>query len=87
MNLLIWQKAKELTVEIFKLFGNSKDYNFRNQIEGACISVMNNVAEGFERRSNRDFKQFLFFSKGSSGEVRNMLHLGKDLMLSKKINI
>ncbi len=80
-DLLIWQKAKDLTVEVFKLFENSKNYNFKNQIERACISIMNNVAEGFERRSNKDFKQFLFFAKGSSGEVRNMLHLGKELKM------
>lgn len=64
---------------VYKTFAGSKDFNFKKQIERASVSIMNNIAEGFERRSNKDFKQFLFFAKGSSGEVRNMLHLAKDL--------
>ena len=64
---------------IYKIFKSNRDYNFKNQIERASISIMNNIAEGFERRSNKDFRQFLYFAKGSSGEVRNMLHLAKEL--------
>jgi len=78
-DLLIWQKAKELTLHIYKKFEGNRDFNFKKQIERASVSIMNNIAEGFERRSNKDFKQFLFFAKGSSGEVRNMLHLAKEL--------
>ncbi len=78
-DLLIWQRAKELTLLIYSTFENSKDYSFKKQIERAAVSIMNNIAEGFERRSNKDFKQFLFFAKGSSVEVRNMLHLAVEL--------
>ena len=78
-DLLIWQMSKALTIMIYKIFKSNKDYNFKNQIERASISIMNNIAEGFERRSNKDFRQFLYFAKGSSGEVRNMLHLAKEL--------
>ena len=78
-DLLIWQKAKDLTLLIYKIFNQNKDFNFKKQIERASVSIMNNIAEGFERRSNKDFKQFLYFAKGSSGEVRNMLHLAFEL--------
>ncbi len=74
-----WQKAKELTLVVYKLFSESKDFGFRDQIQRASVSVMNNIAEGFERKSNNEFRQFLFISKGSCGEVRSMLYLAKDL--------
>jgi len=78
-DIISWQKAKELTILIYKMFENSKDYSFRDQIHRASVSIMNNIAEGFERRSNNEFKQFLFIAKGSGGEVRSMLYLAKEL--------
>lgn len=74
-----WKKAKELTLELYKIFSAMNDYTFKSQILRASVSVMNNIAEGFERKSNKEFKQFLFIAKGSAGEVRSMLHLGNDL--------
>jgi four helix bundle protein len=72
-----------LSVEIYKHFENSKDYGFRDQIQRAFVSVMNNIAEGFERKSNKEFRFFLFVAKGSCGEVRSMLILAQEL---NKIN-
>ncbi|HBF87369.1 MAG TPA: four helix bundle protein [Bacteroidales bacterium] len=78
-DILSWQKAKELTLEVYKTFEKSNDFGFKSQIERASVSIMNNIAEGFERKSNKEFKQFLFIAKGSCGEVRSMLHLAMDL--------
>jgi four helix bundle protein len=78
-DILAWQKAKELTVEIYLLFDSSKDFGFRDQITRASVSVMNNIAEGFERKSNKEFLFFLNVAKGSCGEVRSMLILAKEL--------
>ncbi|MBW6500172.1 MAG: four helix bundle protein [Bacteroidales bacterium] len=74
-DLLVWKKSKELAVIIYKHFESIKDYGFREQILRASVSVMNNIAEGFERKTNNEFKQFLFIAKGSSGELRSMLYL------------
>lgn len=82
-DIIAWQKSKLLSVGIYKLFGKSKDFGFRDQILRASVSVMNNIAEGFERKSNKEFRYFLFVAKGSCGEVRSMLYLALEL---EKIN-
>ena len=78
-DIISWQKSRILTIDIYKVFENSKDFGYKSQIERASVSVMNNIAEGFERKSNKEFRQFLFIAKGSCGEVRSMLYLAKDL--------
>jgi four helix bundle protein len=74
-----WQKAKDLSVAIYRLFEHSKDFGFKDQIQRASVSVMNNIAEGFERKGNKEFSYFLYVAKGSCGEVRSMIILAKDL--------
>jgi four helix bundle protein len=78
-DIIAWQKAKEMTSLIYKDFAESKDFGFKDQIQRAGVSVMNNIAEGFERKTNNEFKQFLFIAKGSCGEIRSMLYLAKEL--------
>jgi four helix bundle protein len=78
-DIIAWQKGHELIVLAYKYLSDNRDFTFRNQFFGALYSITNNIAEGFERRSNKEFKQFLFFSKGSAGEVRNMLYIAKTI--------
>ena len=78
-DITAWQKAKEITIETYKIFKVNKDFNFKSQIERAAVSVMNNIAEGFERKTNNEFKHFLYIAKGSAGEYRSMLYLAKEL--------
>jgi len=78
-DILSWQKSRELAIRIYQLFAENRDYGFRDQIQRASVSIMNNIAEGFERKSNNDFIRFLFYAKGSCGEVRSMLYLSEDL--------
>ncbi len=78
-DIIAWQKARELTVSVYRHFRDCKDFGFREQICRAAVSIMNNIAEGYERRSNNELKHFLFIAKGSSGEVRSMLHLASEL--------
>jgi four helix bundle protein len=80
-DIIAWQKSKELALAIYSLLNESKDFSFRDQIRRASVSVMNNIAEGFERKSNNEFKQFLYIAKGSCGEVRSMLYLAKELKI------
>ena len=78
-DIIVWQKSKLLIVDIYKDFKNCKDYAFRDQIQRASVSIMNNIAEGYERMGNKEFAKFLYIAKGSCGEVRSMLHLALDL--------
>jgi len=78
-NIICWTKAEELTIECYKTFRNLKDFAFKDQIQRACVSVMNNIAEGYERMGNKEFKKFLYMAKGSSAEVRSMIHLALKL--------
>lgn len=80
-DLDFWQKARSLSNEIYArtLEGSfSKDFSLRDQINRSSGSVMDNIAEGFERGGNKEFIQFLSYSKGSCGEVRSQLVRAKD---------
>ena len=82
-DLLIWQDARKLVGDIYKITSSnskiSKDFGFKDQLHRAAVSIMNNIAEGFERDGDSSFKQFLGYSKSSCGEVRSMIYLAKDL--------
>jgi four helix bundle protein len=78
-DIVAWQKAKIMTLKIYSLFKDLKDFGFKDQICRASVSVMNNIAEGFERKSDNEFKHFLFIAKGSCGEIRSMLYLANEL--------
>ena len=80
--LKIWQNARELTKEIYaitRLPEFSKDYRFVGQITAAMGSVMDNIAEGFERDGNKEFLQFLSIAKGSCGEFRSQIYRAYDV--------
>ncbi|MDO8241173.1 MAG: four helix bundle protein [Candidatus Moranbacteria bacterium] len=78
-DIIAWQKSRMLTLDIYNIFKLNRDFSFRDQIQRAAVSVMNNIAEGFERKGDKEFKHFLFIAKGSCGEVRSMLYLSLDL--------
>jgi len=78
-DIAAWQKAKQMTIELYGLFQDNRDYSFRDQIQRASVSVMNNIAEGFERSGDKEFKKFLYIAKGSAAEVRSMLYLAREL--------
>ena len=80
-DLAVWMKARELTKKIYEITGQNqfaKEYGLRDQIRRASVSVMSNIAEGFERRGDKEFKRFLFIAKGSAGEVRSQLYVALD---------
>ena len=77
--LKVWQRAQDLAVDIYKQFADLKDYAFRDQICRAAVSISNNIAEGFDRKTNKEFIRFLYIAKGSSAEVKSMLYLAEEL--------
>ena len=80
-DLRIWQDARELVMNLYNDFKDgpgAKDFGFKDQIQRAGISIMNNIAEGFERETDLDFAKFLDYAKGSSGEVRSMYYAAED---------
>jgi len=74
----VWQKARELTREVYKTFRGLNDYGFKDQIQRAAVSVMSNIAEGFERGTKQELLNYLFIAKGSCGEVRCQLYVALD---------
>lgn len=80
-DLRVWQAGREIVETIYKLssLGRfSRDYALRDQIRRAAVSISSNVAEGFSRRSNKEFIQFLFIAKGSAAEVQSQLYIALD---------
>ncbi len=76
-----WQKAYELTLEIYQLakaFPKSEAYGLTSQLQRAVVFVPANIAEGYERNHRKEYVQFLFIAKGSLGEVETYLLLAKD---------
>ncbi len=77
-DLRIWQDARRLANASYDAVRELKDFAFKDQMQSAAVSVMNNISEGFERRTKKDFAHFLDLAKGSAGEVRSMLYLAED---------
>jgi four helix bundle protein len=80
-DLIAWQKARQLTSRIYQASRANpfcNDFGLANQIQRAAVSVMANIAEGFERGRRKEFHQFLSMAKGSCGEVRSHLYAALD---------
>lgn len=90
-DLEIWQDARRLSKEIIFISKNTdlnKDFKFNAQIKDSSGSVMDNIAEGFERNGNIEFRQFLSIAKGSAGETRSQLYriFDNDYINEEKLN-
>ena len=75
----VWALARNLAVQVYKNFSRCRDFGFRDQICRSVISISSNVAEGVERNSPAEFRNFLGVAKGSAGELRSQLILANDL--------
>lgn len=81
-DLEVWQFARELVRDIYRVTRRgelSKDFGFRDQLQRSALSIMSNIAEGFERKSKKEFVHFLYIAKGSCGELRSQMYAALDL--------
>jgi len=81
-DLVAWQKARELTKQIYSMTKResfSKDFGLREQIQRSSVSIMSNIAEGFERGSRPEFHKFIVIAKASCAEVRSHLYVAFDV--------
>ncbi|MCA1795701.1 MAG: four helix bundle protein [Desulfotignum sp.] len=80
--LVAWQKARELTRNIYQVTGEgdfARDFGLKDQIRRAAVSIMSNIAEGYDRGGRAEFHQFLVIAKGSCAEVRSQLYVAYDV--------
>ncbi len=80
-DLPIWKDARTLSQMIYEVSGPMKDFSLRDQMRRAAVSIVSNIAEGFERGSNKEFLQFLYIAKGSVGELRAQLYIAFDVKM------
>ncbi len=81
-DLFIWQKAIEFAKEIYLITekkGLKNDFGLKNQMRDSAVSISSNIAEGFERRSRKEYLNFLNIAKGSAGEIRSQLYVAYEV--------
>jgi four helix bundle protein len=83
-DLEVWQRGCRLAVDVFKTFSACRNFTMQDQVQRAALSVPSNVAEGYERNSNKEFVRFLNIAKGSCGELRTQLYISRKLDFLKK---
>ena len=76
-NLDVWKRACRLSVNLYKLLSSSKEYSFKDQITRSALSIASNIAEGYERETDKTRVQFLRIAKGSCGELYTQLLIGR----------
>jgi four helix bundle protein len=88
-DLEIWKLSMSIAEKIYDVIAKTKlksDFALTDQIRRASISISSNIAEGFERNNNKDFRRFLYYSKGSAGELRSQLYLAYTLKYIEKVD-
>lgn len=80
-NLYIWQESRSVVNDIYTLMKDCRDFGFKDQLQRASISIMNNIAEGTESGSDAKYINFLNISRGSCSEVHSMLYLCEDFKI------
>ena len=78
-DLQVWKRSARLCTEIYTIFRGSRDFGFRDQITRYALSIASNIAEGFERESQKEKIRFLSFAKGSCGELRTQIYIGIEI--------
>jgi four helix bundle protein len=85
-DLDVWKKAAQLCANIFKFFNTKNYFELKNQITRSALSISSNIAEGFERGTDKEFIRFLIYAKGSCGELRSQIYIGIKIKYIDSIN-
>jgi len=75
----VWKRSARLASNVYKLMATCKDYGFKDQITRSALSIPSNIAEGLERETDKDESRFLYYAKGSSGELLTQTYIGIDI--------
>ncbi|WKN45673.1 four helix bundle protein [Tunicatimonas pelagia] len=86
-DLDVWQEGFKLSVVLCRELRDSRNFGLRDQIQRSAISMPSNIAEGFERKSNKEFIQYLHIAQGSCAELRTQLMIAKEAQLIELRNI
>jgi four helix bundle protein len=85
-DLEVWQRGCRLAVDVFKTFANCRNFTMQDHVQRSALSIPSNVAEGYERNSDKEFVRFLNIAKGSGGELRTQLYISRKLEFLTKID-
>ena len=80
-DLKVWKRSTKLAVNVYITLQSCKDFGLKDQITRAAVSISSNIAEGYERNSNKQFAQYLQIAKGSCGEFRSQLYICEEIGL------
>ncbi|NOR71868.1 MAG: four helix bundle protein [Methylomarinum sp.] len=83
-DLDVWKRSSRLCVSVYKELANCKDYGFKDQITRSSLSIPSNIAEGYERGTDKDSSRFFYYAKGSCGELRTQIYIGIEIGYIKK---
>ncbi len=87
-DLNVWKESISLTLDIYKYLRKCRDYGLRDQLQRSAVSIPSNIAEGYERDTNKEFIRFLYIAKGSSAELRTQLYIAIEInIIEKKLEI
>jgi len=74
-DLDVWKRGCRLSVDLYRILENCRDYGLKDQMTRAAVSIPSNIAEGYERKSSKEYAQFLSIAKGSAGELRTQIYI------------
>ena len=83
-DLDVWKRSSRLCVDVYKELADCKDFGFKDQITRSSLSIPSNIAEGFERSTNKDNNKFFYYAKASCGELRTQIYIGIEIGYIKK---
>ena len=77
-DLDVWKRSARLSADLYRVLCDCRDFGFKDQITRSALSIASNIAEGYERHSRKDRVKFLFYAKGSCGELRTQIYIGME---------